>query len=117
MPWRALIAMIVLLSPTCCHGPTGNPMTLAAIRTEARGLMHGPNFWWDASAPDRRLPLTIAQLRPDMVWVDRDGVEIFAPNFLDGGWGYYVPRSSHPPAGDLFRHQKVADGVYWFYPY
>ncbi len=117
LPWRAVIAMIVLLAPTCCHGPTGNPTTLSAIRVESRALMQGPDFWWTAGDTDRRLPPTIAQLRPDIVSVDRDGVDIYAPNFFDGGWGYHVPRVPNPSPDTVFRHQRVADGVYWFHPY
>ncbi|WP_294336395.1 hypothetical protein [uncultured Sphingomonas sp.] len=112
-----MIAMIVLLAPTFCHGPTGNPTTLSAIRVESRALMQGPDFWWTAGNTDRRLPPTIAQLRPDIVSVVGDGVDIYATNFFDGGWGYHVPRVPNPSPDTVFRHQKVADGVYWFHPY
>ncbi len=117
MRWRTLIAMIVLVLPFGCVGPTGNPSTIAAIADEARSLMRGPNFHWDDSAPFTQLPPTIAGLRPDMVTVSDAGVEINAPLFFDGGWGYYVPRRNPPPDGVLFRHYRIGPGVYWFYPY
>lgn len=97
--------------------PPESPSTLRAIAGEARDLMRRPRSEWNSLGPTSALSPSIAALKPDFIVVNEHGVDIVTTAFFDGGWGYYVPKSSQPKADQIFRHRNLGHGVYWFHPY
>ena len=70
-----------------------------------------------AEVPQSRWPRTIASLEPEFVMIDPDGVHIMTRAYLDGGWGYFVPRTVADLPEPRERFEEAGEGVYWWHPY
>lgn len=66
--------------------------------------------------PQAELPPAIASLQPRFVLVGRNGVDIVTRPFMDGGWGYNVPRTKAdlPMPADCY--SEPVRGVFWHGP-
>jgi hypothetical protein len=98
--------------------PTRNQEKLKAIKAESELLMATyPATPWPG-IPERHRPPVIASLKPEWVMVDRRwGVDIKIKPFMDGGWGYEVPRRGGERPLPEGRCDEVGQGVYWCHPY
>lgn len=99
-----------------CAFPTHDREKLAAVRHEADILMQAHKTGRMAVIPESDWPPAIATMRREMVWVDQGGVEILMKAYFDGGWGYYIPQTSHRqlPANQF---KNLGEGVYWHGPH
>jgi hypothetical protein len=77
-------------------------------------VIHPAEFY---VVPESQYLPVIASLEPVEVTVSRDGVDILTKPFLDGGWGYFVPRSARYRPNFPQRYSDLGEGVYWYHPY
>lgn len=115
----AVIALVVLAWFALQPWPISDPVRLKAVRAEALSLMatYSPKPSRSyASLPKRQWPATIASLRPQIVLVDEQGVEILIKPFFDGGWGYQVTRDPRSLPMPRQCYSEVSPGVFWHDP-
>ena len=107
-----------------CAWPTSDESTLKAIAAECQHLMRTEPPDADAGpvpayhgVPESRWPQIIASLKPTGVAVFRQGCDVQTKPMLDGGWGYFVPRSKGSLPQPRDRYSDLGYGVYWYRPY
>lgn len=112
---RAFAGLAALAMLMGCERPIGDPVKLKAIKAEAHMLMKSHPA--GAEIAKSRWPAEIARLRPEFVSIAEDGVHITTKPYLDGGWGYFVPRRERTLPEPVERFEEVGQGVYWWHPY
>ena len=112
----ALSILMTLALLSACTRPTHDSATLQSIQRESAGLMAAyPRGVGDL--PKNHWPRTIAGLHPAFVIVSSDEVEIVVKPYLDGGYGYLVPRDRQRLPEPKGRFSKLGTGIYWYHPY
>lgn len=100
-----------------CPGPVHDPFLMREVKAEARALVERHPTWGVVEVPKSRWPPAIASLRPEFVWVRRDGIEIATKPYFDGGWGYHVTWDDQGRPEPAERYTEVEPGIYWYAPY
>ncbi len=102
-----------------CNRPVSDAELLSAIRAEAQRLMkthppEQPGKWKDI--PKDQWPTAISSLHPEAVTVYVWGVDITTKAYLDGGYGYEVPRSKADLPMPAACYSEPSQGVFWHGP-
>jgi len=114
---RGLVILLSVGSILGCAFPTHDRDKLAAVRAESYALLQAHVTTQVSEIPEREWPSAIASLRPETVWVDKDGVEILVKPFFDGGYGYYVPREGREQQVSRELFKNLGQGVFWHHPH
>lgn len=114
--FAALAATLILDG---CNRPVSDAEQLRAIRAEAQALMkthapEQPSDWQDV--PKDQWPTAISSLHPEAVTVHLWGVDIRTKAYLDGGYGYEVPRSKADLPMPAACYSEPSQGVFWHGP-
>ncbi|WP_109807428.1 hypothetical protein [Sphingosinithalassobacter portus] len=117
--YSKLLAILALFLIASCAFPTWSAAKREAIGTESRSLMARivvtPEQPGHQLPPDQ-WPHEIASLNPVSVTVEWWGVDIVTKSWMDGGWGYHIPRDSNVLPMPRGCYSEIADGVFWHEP-
>ncbi|RYY24143.1 MAG: hypothetical protein EOP62_17765 [Sphingomonadales bacterium] len=114
---KVAILAIALTLLSGCAWPTYDKAILASVKAEARALQKAYPTMDFEQVPKEAWPKTIASLKPELVFVSIDGVDILTKPYFDGGWGYFVVIDDGVAPQPEGRYSKLGEGIYWSHPY
>ena len=67
--------------------------------------------------PDEQIPQSARPFHPMGLWAEPDGAYLLIDSDVAGERGIYLPRilsEKDPVCSPALKHEKLADGVYWY---